>query len=157
MWQAEQGGMVKRSETAIMAGVIELAKARCHVREVELTPLRRRALQALVRARKPLKAYDLMEAMRVPGGRDYPFSIYRALEFLQAVGLVRWVERLNVYMLWIDNELGGPVSLFIYERCSEVQTGPLDLGALRAPCGFRITRSVSEHYGGCAPCGTPMA
>ncbi|SDL94759.1 Fur family transcriptional regulator [Maricaulis salignorans] len=140
-----------------MNEMVDLAEARCREQGLELTPLRRRTLEALIRAGRPLKAYDLMEELSGHGGRNYPYSIYRTLEFLQAIGLARRVERLNAYMLWGDHDRCGPVSLFICERCSGVETRPLDVAVHQPPSGFRITHTVSEYYGACATCGASMS
>lgn len=61
----------------------------CAERGANLTPLRRRVFEALLKSQKPASAYDLMRALRQELGRPVtPPAAYRALAFLQEQGLV---------------------------------------------------------------------
>lgn len=51
----------------------------------------------LERAQKPLKAYDLLEALNERGIRS-PMSIYRALKGLQSKGRVHKITHLNAFV-----------------------------------------------------------
>src|SRR6476646_9999149 len=73
------------------AETIAHAEKVCAAGAQRLTPIRRKVLQALAASHKPLGAYDIMGA--VTGPRPAPITIYRALEFLIALGLVHRLAR----------------------------------------------------------------
>lgn len=60
----------------------------CRERGARLTPQRRRVYELLVRAGEPVTAYELLHRLAEDGGNPAPPTVYRALEFLQAHGLV---------------------------------------------------------------------
>ena len=58
-----------------------------------LTPARRRALEALERANRPVGAYELADLMAdASGKRPAPVSVYRALAYLLDNGLAHRLE-----------------------------------------------------------------
>ena len=67
-------------------------------RGVSLTETRRRVFELVLKAGQPVGAYRLMEAMRNPGGRVMPPTVYRALNFLLDNGLVHRIESLNAFI-----------------------------------------------------------
>ena len=66
-----------------------------------LTPIRRKVLEALAASHKPLGAYDIMDA--VGGPRPAPITVYRALEFLIALGLVHRIASRNAFLACVNN------------------------------------------------------
>jgi Fur family zinc uptake transcriptional regulator len=76
---------------------LDLAENLCAMRSARLTGLRRRALEILLKADSPLKAYDMIELMRLEGRRVTPATIYRVLEFLQGNGLAHRINAVNAF------------------------------------------------------------
>ena len=74
---------------------LEAAEALCAKRGERLTPVRRRVLELVLTAPGPVKAYDLLEALKPGSGTAKPPTVYRALDFLIGLGLVHKVEALN--------------------------------------------------------------
>jgi Fur family zinc uptake transcriptional regulator len=70
----------------------------CSERELQLTPLRMRVLELVWQRHAPVGAYDLLAEFRKAGKPAAPPTIYRALEFLQAAGLVHRIDSLNAFM-----------------------------------------------------------
>jgi len=64
------------------------AEAVCRARGARFTAQRRRVYELMVRAGGPVTAYELLAEMSADGGNPAPPTVYRALEFLQAHGLV---------------------------------------------------------------------
>jgi Fur family zinc uptake transcriptional regulator len=97
-----------------------------------LTPLRRRILEILTQAAQPVKAYDLIAALRLPGRRDTtPATVYRSLEFLRDKGLAHRVNALNAYVACSGNIHAEHLFiLFICRACRK--TTELDDPALCA-------------------------
>lgn len=67
---------------------LQRAESVCRARGARFTPQRRRVYELIVGADAPVTAYELLSALAADGGRPAPPTIYRALEFLQAHGLV---------------------------------------------------------------------
>lgn len=64
------------------------AERTCAARGLRLTPLRYRTYEILADSATPLKAYDLLTVLGTPTEPAHPNTAYRALEFLEAAGLV---------------------------------------------------------------------
>ena len=131
----------------------EIAKAEavCAERGLALTPVRRRVLELLLDAPGPVKAYDLLAALK-PGGAAQPPTIYRALDFLTAAGLAHRVEALNAYTACVHAHDHGGAELFICENCGAVSEQHGQTEPAEGPDGFKVARSVIEHYGRCGAC-----
>ena len=129
----------------------------CAERGLALTPLRRRVLQLLLEAGGPVKAYDLLAALKPDGGAQPP-TIYRALDFLTKAGLAHKVEALNAYTACshgdhADQHSDDTAALFICGACGSVEERHIPkVNGDGAPDGFQLERSVIEHYGRCADC-----
>ena len=63
-----------------------------------LTKIRRKVLRLLLESSEPSKAYDLLANLDGEGSAKPP-TVYRALDFLQDVGLAHKIESLNAYRL----------------------------------------------------------
>lgn len=130
---------------------LDAAERHCTERGLSLTPVRRRVLELLVDAGGPVKAYDLLAALK-PGGGAQPPTVYRALDFLTKAGLAHKVEALNAYTACRHGEEAGAAELFICEACGSVEERHVERAIADAPAGFAIHRSVIEHYGQCRGC-----
>lgn len=138
---------------------LRAAEDLCQREGVRLTPQRRAVLKALLAARRPLGAYDLIEVLREGGGRAHaPIVIYRALDFLKDLGLIHRLETLNAFIACQHRHgTHERVSFLICEMCRHVDevvspalNGALD--ALAGEHGFRPQRQVVELAGLCRAC-----
>lgn len=131
---------------------LDAAERACAKRGLSLTPMRRRVLELLVEAGGPVKAYDLLAALK-PDGPAQPPTIYRALDFLTKSGLAHKVEALNAYTACLHGaEAGAAAELFICEACGTVKERHVHRHCEDLPAGFQVDRSVIEHYGRCTLC-----
>lgn len=137
--------------------------------ETTLTRNQQLVLDGLVRAGRPLGAYDLLGALRDTGLRA-PAQVYRALEKLEEKGFVHRIESLNAYVACEHAEdtghTGQPVeagaAFAICDRCGDVQEMvlPQALAAVRewqARAGFSTHHLMLELHGRCADCGAEEA
>lgn len=133
------------------------AEALCGERGVRLTEQRRRVLEILWAAERPIGAYEILEAMG--GGRRAlaPPTVYRALDFLLEQGLVHKIESLHAFV-GCDHPGRPHASQFlICDRCGAV-TELEDEGVARSlrsaadESGFQPARRVVELIGVCASC-----
>jgi len=140
------------------ADAIAHAEAVCAARVQRLTPMRRQVLKLLVASHKPLGAYEIMDQLAGESPRPAPITIYRALDFLIANGLVHRIASRNAFLACVGNhDSGALVAFLICEGCGAVgeAAGPavsrtLDTAARTA--GFTPRRSVVEITGLCAHC-----
>lgn len=124
-----------------------------------LTPARRRALDVLTQANRPVGAYEMIDLMAVADGkRPAPVSVYRALAFLLDNGLAHRLESKNAFVVCgHPHAAEEPVVFLICEQCGEVKeaTSPgltRELTTLCGASGFRARTRVVEIAGRCAHC-----
>lgn len=128
------------------------AEALCAAKGERLTPVRKRVLELVIDAARPVKAYDLLEALKPGPGAAKPPTVYRALDFLMSLGLVHKIEALNAYIGCTHTHDDGSAELFICSDCGSVEERHGNALDTSAPEGFMIDRSVIEHFGHCANC-----
>lgn len=73
------------------------AEAICRQQDARLTPIRRQVLELVWQQHRPVGAYDLLEQLQQQG-RVAPPTVYRALDFLQQLGLIHRLESLNAFI-----------------------------------------------------------
>jgi Fur family zinc uptake transcriptional regulator len=125
----------------------------CARKGVRLTALREKALQALADAGRPVKAYDLLPVLGENNAPAKPATAYRALEFLEQLGLVHKVAGINAFVLCSHGGGTHVTTLYVCEKCGSADERA-EHGAPggKGPHGFKVERSVVEHYGLCAAC-----
>jgi Fur family transcriptional regulator, zinc uptake regulator len=107
-----------------------LAEAEQHCRErgERWTVSRARVLELLLNAGAPVKAYDLMAAFG--GAPAKPPTIYRALEFLESVGLVHRIAGINAFIACDGHGAVHTAAFLICDCCGSAEefdpeTGPV--------------------------------
>jgi Fur family zinc uptake transcriptional regulator len=133
------------------------AEQRCTDAGERWTLSRHRIYQLLLEAGAPLKAYDLLAAYAVEGAPiAKPPTVYRALEFLTAHGLVHRIESLNAFLACRADHQGHVAEFLICDCCGRVEElhAEIDHAATEAAAarGFRPSRVVLEVHGACAEC-----
>ena len=137
---------------------VALAVAICEGRGVQMTELRRRVLELLWASGRPTGAYELIEAVKLRDSRPVgPPTVYRALDFLMAQGLVSRIESLNAYVPRAHPERDHDCLFFICGGCRvSVELEDPRIGGLLAEdaagLGFVATRRTVEVQGMCAQC-----
>ena len=137
---------------------VALAVSICAGRGVRMTELRRRVLELLWASGRPTGAYELIEAVKPRGSRPVgPPTVYRALEFLMAQGLVSRIESLNAYVPCVHPERDHDCLFFICSGCqASFELEDPRIGGLLAEdaavLGFVATRRTVEVEGMCAQC-----
>ena len=137
---------------------VALAVSICEARGVQMTTLRRHILELLWANARPTGAYELIEALRIENSRPVgPPTVYRALGFLMAHGLVSKIECLNAYVPCVHPERGHDCLFFICSSCgASVELEDPRIGGLlaedAAALGFAVKRRMVEVEGMCARC-----
>lgn len=139
--------------------ILHDAEAYCREANLRLTDGRRTALELLVLSPTALKAYDVLEQLRHPGGKAMPPTVYRAMDFWIEHGFVHRIESLNAYFA-----CGHPLhkhgcQLLVCLRCNrvlevcdhELQT---HFAATAGANHYEFERAVLEIHGVCPACQT---
>jgi Fur family transcriptional regulator, zinc uptake regulator len=144
--------------TRCTADAISHAEQVCARRAQKFTPIRRQVLQALLSSHRPLGAYEIIDELARSMPRPAPITVYRALEFLMANGLVHRIESRNAYLACAhDHDAASLVAFLICERCGSVGEIPgaavaQSLSSAARASGFAPKLSVVEITGTCAHC-----
>ena len=137
---------------------ITIAAAICSREGVRFTELRRKVLSLILEADKPLTAYKLLDRLRESHKSAVPMTIYRALDFLLDMKLIRRVERLGAFVSCAHPGLRPyPVELLVCRNCgavAEVEDESVAQVLLHAAGrqGFRLGPAAVELEGICADC-----
>lgn len=160
--------MAKRATKAPHAGhdhgvcvgtALAAAERVCAAGGEKLTELRKRVLELVWASHKPVGAYQLLDALRADGRSAAPPTVYRALEFLLAQGLVHRVESLNAYIGCSHPGERHATQFLICGRCGTAVelddpriASAIDTSAARL--GFEVAARTVEVAGTCAGCRT---
>jgi len=129
----------------------------CVARGARLTPLRRRVLELIWRNHAPVGAYDLLRALAETQPGAAPPTVYRALDFLLAHGLVHRIESLNAFVGCAHPRHAHGGQFLICGDCgaaAEVHDPRVDaaIGRRAAELGFTVSHKTVEVQGLCGPC-----
>jgi Fur family zinc uptake transcriptional regulator len=119
-----------------------------------MTDPRRKVLITLIKKSVPMKAYDLIAALK---GMK-PMSVYRALDFLSAQGLIHRIESLNAYIHCAENHCTHKDSKYmICDGCGavdELHNHAIDdfIKKSLEKSGFKIAQATIELHGLCKKC-----
>jgi Fur family zinc uptake transcriptional regulator len=102
------------------ADLIARAERTCERRGSKLTGQRREILGSVAQSHSAVGAYDIIERMAEHGPRPAPITVYRALDFLLAHGLVHKIESRNAFVACSHSHEGQPAALLICETCGTV-------------------------------------
>lgn len=132
------------------------AEQLCQRQLQRFTAIRRRVLELVWRQHKPIGAYELLDLLQ-QDGRTAPPTVYRALEFLQQMGLVHRIASLNAYVGCAHPGLPHDGQFLICEACNTL--AELDVPAITsaiarsaASSGFTPRRHTVEILGLCPRC-----
>jgi Fur family zinc uptake transcriptional regulator len=133
------------------------ADALCRQRGARLTAMRRRVLELIWDSHKAVKAYDLLDRLSDSQKPVRPPTVYRALEFLMAHGLVHRVDSLNAFVGCSGADAHHNAQFLICQECGEVSE--MDGAAIAKAvagqaeqAGFTVHRQTVELHGVCPRC-----
>lgn len=148
----------KHDHSACIKGALHTASHVCEARGTRLTPLRQQVLEALWGTHQAQGAYDVLNALNKKAKKKLaPLSVYRALDFLVAEGLVHRIESLNAYVGCPHPEQSHALQFLICGECRlvvELDESKINrtLAASAQVHGFTPTRTVVEVIGLCSTC-----
>lgn len=142
---------------ACLARSLAAAERLCGERGLRLTPQRRRVLEVVAAGHAAIGAYEIIDALAAEGRRPAPISVYRALDFLVAQGLVHRVDSLSAFVLCASPGSSHRAQFLICQRCrdiAELRSDAVDaaIGEGAAAVGFSVSSAVVEVTGLCRAC-----
>lgn len=138
------------------AAFLRVADEIADARGQRMTRIRRKVLELLIESRAPAKAYDLLEKLDGEGAAKPP-TVYRALDFLQELGLAHKIESLNAFVACGHASHHHSAIFLICETCGRAEElhSPAISNALAEEtraAGFQHTQAVIEVRGQCRAC-----
>lgn len=145
------------SETPVLTQAMARAEALCNGRGARLTDQRRQVLEIVCRAKRPIGAYEILDAMRTDVRKAAPTMVYRALDFLLEQGLIHRLETLHAFIGCTHPEHPHTSQFLICTDCGgvrELEDGFIQCSLHEAAeqSGFAPRRRVVEVIGTCAIC-----
>jgi len=136
--------------------VSEVAKA-CAERGLKLTALRADVLQLIADAKRPVKAYDLLEQISASRATSVPTTVYRALDFLLENGFIHKLASINAFMACHHPSVPHTVPFLICDRChTAIEMEYERIGNLldqkARTLGFSPRAQTLEVHGTCKNC-----
>ena len=133
------------------------AERLCAARGQRFTALRRRVLRFIAEADQPLGAYDILALLGAERERVAPPTVYRALDFLAAQGLVHRVHSKNAFVVCRAADAPHSAALLICTLCGRVEEVPCPtleghVVAHARVCDFAVDSIAVEVRGRCAAC-----
>jgi Fur family transcriptional regulator, zinc uptake regulator len=136
---------------------VRAVQSACERRDLNLTSMRKRVLELIAYADRPVKAYDLLDQLRPEMVRAAPTQVYRALDFLIEHGFIHKLESINAYTGCHHPAEQHTVPFFICDRCGaatefcDSKVAEMLIGHARS-LGFTAHAQTLEVHGVCARC-----
>ncbi|NEX16062.1 MAG: transcriptional repressor [Halochromatium sp.] len=139
-----------------LQNALKTAEILCAQRGVRFTAQRRRVLELVCRAERPVGAYEILDQLR-EGATAAPPTVYRALDFLLEQGFVHKLETLHAFIGCTHPEHPHASQFLICSDCGRVKEleNEAIAGSLRTAAqetGFKAERPIIEVLGTCAHC-----
>jgi Fur family transcriptional regulator, zinc uptake regulator len=140
-----------------MVRAMRKARVNCEQQGLRLTPIRSRVLELIWQRHAPVKAYDLLDALRAERRGAAPPTVYRALDFLLEHGLIHRIESLNAFVGCGDPSRKHGAQFLICGNCQAVaELDDDEVGTLiadkAARLGFEVQWQTVEINGLCPDC-----
>jgi Fur family zinc uptake transcriptional regulator len=141
---------------------LSAAEQVCRERKLALTPVRRRVLEIVWNSHEPVGAYEVLAKLAAERRKAAPPTVYRALEFLMAAGLVHRISSLNAFLGCASPQLRHVGQFLVCRACKRVaeidDPAVPKLLAKRAEAeGFQLEMTSVEVTGLCGSCAAAAA
>ncbi len=103
------------------ARFVAVVEASCAARGLRLTAPRREVLALLAAHAQPVKAYELLEQLRLRHPSAAPPTVYRALDFLLQHGFIHRLDSINAFVSCHHPEQAHQVPFLICDVCQQAE------------------------------------
>ena len=150
-------GHAAHDHAACVERAVDSAVEVCAQRSLNLTPIRRRVLELVWRSHEPIGAYQILAELAKERAKAAPPTVYRALEFLVAAGLVHRIDSLNAFMGCGEPGHAHVAQFLVCRAChrvAEIDDPAINraLADKSRAMGFRIEPASLEIKGLCGDC-----
>jgi Fur family transcriptional regulator, zinc uptake regulator len=140
-----------------ISSALAAAESRCAALGAQLTPIRRRVLELVWSSHVPIGAYDILAKLAAETGKVQPPTVYRALDFLKAKGLIHRIESRNAFIGCAQPDEKHAGQFLLCRACGDAAELSADraLAALERQAvalGYRIEHRTIELEGLCPQC-----
>jgi len=147
----------EHNHKACSTQALALAEEVCEAKDARLTDIRKRVLKAVWLSHKPVGAYDLLKILGKGTASLAPTTIYRAIDFLMANGLVHRLASLNAYVGCSHPGDDHVPQFMICHDCgtaAELEEDAASKLLIKAAAanGFKVRSQVVELSGTCSYC-----
>lgn len=147
----------RHDHKACVSDAVDAAADLCMRIGERFTPLRRRVLELVWSSHQPIGAYAILDKLREEGRAAAPPTVYRALDFLLAHGIVHRIASMNAFVGCTHPGEAHAVQFLICRGCgsaAEIDDDGLSTALARAAdrVGFAVESRVIELAGLCAGC-----
>lgn len=156
-FQDVTSGLAGHNHQACVDEALAAAERVCRGHGARLTDLRRKVLELVWASHAPIGAYEILDRLDGANRRPAPPTIYRALDFLMAQGLVHRIQSLNAYVGCAHPEAEHEAQYLICEDCGDARE--LEIAGLSrrireaaASEGFTVGGQTVEVRGKCGAC-----
>jgi len=101
--------------------LVSQAEQLCEQRQQRFTILRKRVLTLVCQAKQPLGAYQLLDLLQQDRRSAAPPTIYRALDFLMAQGLIHRLASNNTYLACAHPQQDHEAVFLVCKHCGNTQ------------------------------------
>jgi Fur family zinc uptake transcriptional regulator len=141
--------------TSAKEGRLADALAMCAEAGERMTTSRLRTYELILEATGPVKAYDVIDRFH-PEGAAKPPTVYRALSFLEQMGLIHRIESLNAFVACDTHDHKHTAGFLLCDCCGQSVEIALphlhDVEASAERNGFKVNHITLEARGLCKAC-----
>src|SRR5262249_55854081 len=147
----------KHNHARCIEGAIEAARSAFGRHATPFTPLREKVFREIAASHEAVGAYEILDRLAAKGRRLTPISIYRVIDVLLKVGIVRRFKSRNAFYASPGGNPQSPRIVLACQDCARVadDDGGAVLGAIRRTAtasAFSVRSAVIEVFGTCAHC-----
>jgi Fur family zinc uptake transcriptional regulator len=95
--------------------------------KVRLTPIRRHVYKCLAGSPHPLGAYEILDMLNGIGASKPP-TVYRALDWLLDLGVIRKISSVSKFVVLPDGQSHDPVAVLLCRECGKAEILKSDHG-----------------------------
>jgi len=121
--QCEHAGSTScmKPTSSQVKSLVNQAEQLCEQRQQRFTALRKRVLTLVCQAKQPPGAYQLLDLLQDDGRSAAPPTIYRALDFLMAQGLIHRLASNNTYLACAHPQQDHEAVFLVCKHCGNTQ------------------------------------
>ena len=137
--------------------IVKEAEAYCDENGLRFTKTRQLVLSTIAKSKKPITAYEILEALKPYVKNPKPPIVYRATDFLQEHSFIHKIESLNAFMVCRESHQHSGSQYMICNQCGDVSeihlcSIPTNIAAAAQKAKFEPEYWNLELHGLCGGC-----